>query len=533
MGKDKRVVFQDLNDNAKYRFLESSEDKKEIERLVEKFTLVYPSPDLAIFKCEFASIDTFSANGLKFPSEEITKEVLNSLSIKNIDYNHDRKINIGTWLEASRDDKTIYAYGCLWKSAFPDEFEKVKSQLENGEAYISNEAYVDREYLDNKVTENPNLRKRNGRNIHFCGGAILDRKKPAFSNARVLEFCSIFGDKIEGENKMDFAEIISQLEQSSKEEIVTKLRSLVKSEEELSEVLKQEKVIELFTKHEIKIEDVKFTVENNEVKPVETPAPAEASTEATPTVVETPATAVEPSTEVKPAEVTAETKPVETQSLCAVAATPYIADNTAVTTSVTTVTNVVKTDAIIDGKVIAVVEKMEDNLLITYENGEETSQEKYMFKEVRVYTQSEIDAKDQEIAQLKSQIEASSTIVKEYNAIKEAEEQKRVAEESAKKAEELKKRREMLGDCGKDLNDEQIMDDEEYSKCLKDKKIKDLEKENAELKRLRENSEEVKPQEVKPTLEKGQETATVKTEEDVFVKQEEINKRVEELRRRK
>lgn len=532
MGKDKRVVFQDLNDNAKYRFLESSEDKKEIERLVEKFTLVYPSPDLAIFKCEFASIDTFSANGLKFPSEEITKEVLNSLSIKNIDYNHDRKINIGTWLEASRDDKTIYAYGCLWKSAFPDEFEKVKSQLENGEAYISNEAYVDREYLDNKVTENPNLRKRNGRNIHFCGGAILDRKKPAFSNARVLEFCSIFGDKIEGENKMDFAEIISQLEQSSKEEIVSKFRSLVKSESEFSEALQNQKIVELFTKAEVKVEDLKYTVEVNETKPVETLTVSEA----TPIVTETPAPIVEPSTEDKPVEIPVEEITLDSEIVSEKSGEVLIQDvpvDGLQTTQEVTVNNTLSTAGVIDGKYIEVVEKTNDSLVISYVDGVEKSQTKYLIKEVRVYTQSEIDAKDQEIAQLKSQIEASSIIVKEYNAIKEAEEQKRIAEESAKKADELKKRREMLGDCGKDLNDEQIMDDEEYSKCLKDKKIKDLEKENAELKRLRENSEEVKPQEVKPTLEKGQETATVKTEEDVFVKQEEINKRVEELRRRK
>lgn len=513
MSNQKRVVFQDLNNTATYRFLEASVDKSEIERLVSKFTLNYPSPDLAIFRCEFASVDTFSENGLRFPSEEVTEDVLKSLSIKPIDYNHDRKINIGTWLEASRDEKTIYAFGCLWKSSFPNEFEKVKSQLEKGEAYISNEAYVDREFLDNDITKNPNLRKRNGRNIHFCGGAILDRKKPAFSNARVLEFCSIFGDKIEGD-KMDIVEIVKQLEQSSKEEIVTKLRSLVKTEEEFSTVLKDEKVIELFTKFEIKTDELKFVEEKSE-EVAGLDGNNEGHEGATGEVK------VEPTAE-----------PVKVEASADVLATAPGQDGL-VTTQEVTVNNVQATSGTIDGKYIEVVEKTNDSLVIFYVDGVEKSQTKYLIKEVRVYTQSEIDAKDQEINTLKNQLEESNKIVIEYNSMKAEQEKQKALELEANRQEKIKSRKEMLKEYSEGLSDEDILDDVKFEASMKDKKIKDLEKENSELKAkvvTVEKSEEQPKGEEKPTLEKGDTTPTVKEENTAFVTQAKINEMIDNMR---
>ena len=177
-----RIFFSDLTFNSEYEFLEEAKDKSELMEIAQRRGLRLPSPDLAVFRCVYALCDSPNLNGCILPCDEVSK-ALDSLIGKLIDVDHERNRAIGHWIDKKQVDGKIIAYGALWKSAFTEEYKHAKLLMDQKKLRVSFEAWGDHE----PVTKNTyNLNR-----IHFAGGAILLKTKPAFPEAKVLEFSSV------------------------------------------------------------------------------------------------------------------------------------------------------------------------------------------------------------------------------------------------------------------------------------------------------------------------------------------------------
>jgi len=186
--------LKDITYNSRYEFIEMSkaEDIDEVsKKLFEKHNIVYPNGDLALFKCIYAYVDVPNANNAILPKEEV-KKALPTLRGKSINFNHMRKSVKGYWLEAemSEDEKTIYAYGILFKHCFAEDYDLIKTILSkkngtslDGKVGVSFEAFANRKYLPDGTYELLD--------IEFAGGGILIDEVPAFANAGILELSSV------------------------------------------------------------------------------------------------------------------------------------------------------------------------------------------------------------------------------------------------------------------------------------------------------------------------------------------------------
>lgn len=182
--KDDRVqlLFEDMTFNSRIEFLEEGKDDEELSRIGKKRGLELPSPDLAIFKCIYALVDIENKNRCTLPLEEVDK-ALQTLIGKAIDIDHYRKKTVGHWIDSERIKQEIISYGAFWKNNFPDEYDIAKKRMIDGELKVSFEAFGDRRYKDDISYDLLD--------IHFAGGALLDKEKPAFDRARVLEFAKV------------------------------------------------------------------------------------------------------------------------------------------------------------------------------------------------------------------------------------------------------------------------------------------------------------------------------------------------------
>ena len=171
--------MEDLTFSSHYELLEEGKNDKELTEIAEKKGLKIPSRDLAIFKCKYAMVDQENRNHCTLPRKEV-KKAIESLTAKAIDKDHFRKSTIGHWLDAKIDGEDIIAYGCFWKSNFPEDYEEIKRRLSEGKLKISFEAWGDRQFKENGSYELTN--------IEFAGGALLFDTQPAFPDAEVMEF---------------------------------------------------------------------------------------------------------------------------------------------------------------------------------------------------------------------------------------------------------------------------------------------------------------------------------------------------------
>jgi len=206
-----KILFEDMSYGMVYQFLDEGKDKDELTKIGKRNGMVLPSPDLAIFKGKYAFVDEQNKNKCTLPRDEVVK-ALKTLNHKAVDVDHLRRSVVGHWLEASLDGDEIIAYGCFLKNNFKEEYAEFKAKMENGEIKISFEAWGTREH----TSDGYNLR-----NIHFAGGALLDKENPAFSDTKVLEFAKIMetGEGNEEEKEIsryyiyDMQSILSALRQ--------------------------------------------------------------------------------------------------------------------------------------------------------------------------------------------------------------------------------------------------------------------------------------------------------------------------------
>ncbi len=178
-----KISFEDISFNSKIRVLEDAKDRNKLEEIGQKRGLILPSPDIAIFECIYAMIDEENKNKCTIPNEEVDK-ALDTLIGKAVDIDHLRKRTTGWWIDACRKNDEIRAYGAFWKSNFKEEYKGFKERADKEGLTVSFEAWGNRVYENNSSSYNL-------RDIHFAGGALLDKETPAFDKARVLEFAKI------------------------------------------------------------------------------------------------------------------------------------------------------------------------------------------------------------------------------------------------------------------------------------------------------------------------------------------------------
>lgn len=173
-----KVVFYS-NEN---RILEIASDQVELEEIAKKAGLIYPTEDIAIFKCVYACLEKPNKNGAILPTEEVAKS-LDTLKGKPVNINHIRPKTVGHWLCAEIKDNNIIAYGAFWKDIFVEEYKDFKKRSEEGSAKVSFE-----------LRRTPILGEAKPFkciDIEFFGGAILEKAvAPAEDNASILEFAT-------------------------------------------------------------------------------------------------------------------------------------------------------------------------------------------------------------------------------------------------------------------------------------------------------------------------------------------------------
>lgn len=187
------ILFEDMSYHTEYRFLEMGKDDNELKQVAEKAGIVYPSPDIAIFKGRYALVDKQNRNRCTLPKEEVEK-ALDSLRLKAVDIDHLRRYTVGSWLYGYMDGNEVITYGAFWKSNYPDEYKDFKNRMASGKGVdISMEAWGNR--INKADNSGYSLV-----DIHFAGGALLDKESPAEPSAGVLEFAKIMENSAKDSN---------------------------------------------------------------------------------------------------------------------------------------------------------------------------------------------------------------------------------------------------------------------------------------------------------------------------------------------
>ena len=177
--KEWSTLLEDMSYNSKYEFLDVAKDKDELTKIAEKYKIVVPAFDIAIFKCIYGYTDRKNLNGCILPKEEVAK-ALPTLRGKAIDFDHLRKKVVGFWLDAEiESDTTIVAYGVFFKGNFGEDYEMIKDMMTKGMLGVSFESW------GNRIPKDQNSYELT--DIEFAGGALLPTTKPAFPGAGVLE----------------------------------------------------------------------------------------------------------------------------------------------------------------------------------------------------------------------------------------------------------------------------------------------------------------------------------------------------------
>lgn len=190
-----KLLLEDLTFNSEYEFLEEGKNDDELAEIAGKRGIKLPSKDLSIFKCRYAMVDKENKNKCTLPRKEV-KKALKTLIGKAIDKDHLRQNTVGYWLESDLIDNELIAYGAFWKSNFPQDYDEIKKRMSEGKLKVSFEAWGDREFKPDKSYDLTN--------IEFAGGALLFDTQPAFPEAEVIEF-SKYKNKV-----LEFAKVIEE-----------------------------------------------------------------------------------------------------------------------------------------------------------------------------------------------------------------------------------------------------------------------------------------------------------------------------------
>ena len=205
-------------------FIEAKENE-ELIKLAQKYEIVLPSPDLALFKTIYAEIDKVNRNGVILPKKAV-EEGLPTIRAKQINWSHEGAHQIcGHILDSKIENNKIIVYGVLFKSLFREEFDTVEKLFAEKKLFVSYEIW-NRDTKGNSVVKNlkNGYKEINPIIFHGCGMLLLDNQTgepipPACPNAMVLQLASkkvieetaILAEKIvEKEDNFVYAKLVKE-----------------------------------------------------------------------------------------------------------------------------------------------------------------------------------------------------------------------------------------------------------------------------------------------------------------------------------
>ncbi len=176
-------------------FIEAKEND-ELIKLAQKYEIVLPSPDLALFKTIYAEIDKVNRNGVILPKKAV-EEGLPTIRAKQINWSHEGAHQIcGHILDSEIENNKIIVYGVLFKSLFREEFSTVEKLFAEKKLFVSYEIW-NRDTKGNSVVKNlkNGYKEINPIIFHGCGMLLIDDQTgepipPACPNAMVLQLAS-------------------------------------------------------------------------------------------------------------------------------------------------------------------------------------------------------------------------------------------------------------------------------------------------------------------------------------------------------
>ena len=387
-------------------FIEAKENE-ELIKLAQKYEIVLPSPDLALFKTIYAEIDKVNKNFVILPKKAV-EEGLPTIRAKQINWSHEGAHQIcGHILDAKIENNKIIVYGVLFKSLFREEFSTVEKLFAEKKLFVSYEIW-NRDTKGNSVVKNlkNGYKEINPIIFHGCGMLLLDNQTgepipPACPNAMVLQLASkkvieetaILAEKIvEKEDNFVYAKLVKE------EPICTNCKKCKCNEEGGKENIMLEEIKIETILPEVKPEEVAQVVveepkvEATVVEPIIEPAIVETVTIAEPIIEEKP---VEATTEVKVEEIKIEEIQVKEVIIEETQAAEVKPEEVEKTTPEET-----KVEAEVKPEIVAEVVK-EEIVEVKFTQAEVDA--KLAEKEIEITNlKKELDSKNQEIAELKA-----------------------------------------------------------------------------------------------------------------------------------
>lgn len=143
MKNKKNLIAQYLYNIAKESKSEVIEVSKgsELAKIAEKMNIVIPSPDIAILKTVYAKMNEANRNNVVLPKKAAEK-ALPSIIGKQANWSHKGKNYVCGWiLDAKIENDFVVTYVAIYKSLFPEEYEKMKEMVKDNTMAVSFEIW--------------------------------------------------------------------------------------------------------------------------------------------------------------------------------------------------------------------------------------------------------------------------------------------------------------------------------------------------------------------------------------------------------
>jgi len=209
---NKKILAQylyDLAKESKSEFIEISKDS-ELIKIAEKMNLVVPSPDIAILKTIYARTDVPNRNNIVLP-KEAAKKALPTLVGKQANWSHLGKNYICGWiLDAKLEKDLIVTYIAIYKSLFPEEFEKMKEMVKENKMAVSFEIWNKDENGNSVLHDLGNGIKSIDPIIYHGVGILIEGETPACKEAYAEKLLATANKKIIDEAEKITNEVFNQ-----------------------------------------------------------------------------------------------------------------------------------------------------------------------------------------------------------------------------------------------------------------------------------------------------------------------------------
>lgn len=406
----------DIAKSSKSEIIEVSKDD-ELAKIAAKRGILVPSPDIAILKTRYAKFDEPNRNKIVLPKKTAIK-ALPSIVGKQSNWSHKGKNYLcGFILDAKIEDDFIVTYIAIYKSLFPEEYEKMKEMVKENKMAVSFEIWSVSENGESVLHDLGDGNYSIDPIIYHGVGILIEGETPACKEA--------YADKLLAMKNNQLIQEAEKIANTQRDENLICASLNIKEEckncgncnhggEEMTEVKKEENVEQkpIETSTEEKPAEViaeKATTEEkteNTSKPeVKEPTKAEVTTEETKAEAEAPAAETTPVADIKAEETQkaeGEEKKEEAETIV-----PKIV------TKVTRIYSDIFVDTYVDGTASGTSEGVSKYKTITeYSDGTKDEVEseskyiqKYDFAELEKAVNDAKAEKDAEIATIKAEQE--------------------------------------------------------------------------------------------------------------------------------